>query len=190
MRSHHPPVVVQANLFCSEMLLLLLLLQQFRFGNKRPGLSGRPPCKGVAIGVARRGGRLSGERALRVPPCCSFPVNHPGGPHVASFVVGHRSCVHGACVRAGVARHAAKSVRAGWRGEACREKEKRRVPAKEGQKPKTRKMRCRSATLKALRKQPDRAEERARIPRWLDFSSRKLIRLRRCAIENGKILRF
>ena len=39
-------------------------------GNKRPDLSGRPPCEGVAIGVARRGGRLNGERALRVPPCC------------------------------------------------------------------------------------------------------------------------
>ena len=36
--------------------------------NKRPGLSGRPHCKGVAIGVARRGARRSGERTLRVPP--------------------------------------------------------------------------------------------------------------------------
>ena len=35
--------------------------------NKRPGLSGRPPCKGVAIGVARRGARLGGERTLRIP---------------------------------------------------------------------------------------------------------------------------
>ena len=65
--------------------------------NKRPGLSGRPPCKGVAIGVARRGARLGGERTLRTPPPpCSDPVSHAGGPHVASFVVG-RSC---ACVRA------------------------------------------------------------------------------------------
>ena len=70
------------------------------------------------------GGRLSCERTLRVPPCCSFPVSHSGGPHVASFVVGRRSCVHGACVRAGVARRAAKSVRACWRGKACREKGK------------------------------------------------------------------
>ena len=38
--------------------------------NKRPGLSGRPHCKGVAIGVARRGVRRSGERTLRVPPSC------------------------------------------------------------------------------------------------------------------------
>ena len=30
--------------------------------NKRPGLLGRPHCKGVAIGVARRGPRRSGER--------------------------------------------------------------------------------------------------------------------------------
>ena len=29
--------------------------------NKRPDLSGRPPCKGVAIGVARRGGCQSGQ---------------------------------------------------------------------------------------------------------------------------------
>ena len=40
----------------------------------------------MAIGVARRGSRVSGERTLRVPPSCSFPVSHSGGPHVASFV--------------------------------------------------------------------------------------------------------
>ena len=90
--------------------------------NKRPDLSGRPPCKGVAMGVARRGGRLGGERTLRVPPCCSFPVSHSGGPHVVSFVTGRRSCSRGARVRAGVARHAAESVRASWRGKACRKK--------------------------------------------------------------------
>ena len=65
--------------------------------NKRPGLSGRPPCKGVAIGVARRRARLGGERTLRIPLSRSLPVSHAGGPHVSSFVVG-RSC---ACVRAG-----------------------------------------------------------------------------------------
>ena len=54
--------------------------------NKRPGLLGRPHCKGVAIGVARRGARRSGERTLRVPPSCSDPVSHSCGPHVASFV--------------------------------------------------------------------------------------------------------
>ena len=91
--------------------------------NKRPDLSGRPPCKGVAIGVARRGGRLGGERTLRVPPCCSFPVSHSGGPHVVSFVAGRRSCALGARVRAGVARRAAEGVRASWRGKACRKKE-------------------------------------------------------------------
>ena len=34
-------------------------------------------------------------------PCCSDPVSHAGGPHVASFVVG-RPCAHvrRACVRA------------------------------------------------------------------------------------------
>ena len=48
---------------------------------------GRPPCKGVAIGVARRGALLGGDRALRIiPPSCSGPVSHAGGPHVASFV--------------------------------------------------------------------------------------------------------
>ena len=65
--------------------------------NKRPGLSGRPPCKGVAIGIARRGTRLGGERTLRIFLSCSDPASHAGGPHVASFVVG-RSC---ACVCAG-----------------------------------------------------------------------------------------
>ena len=84
--------------------------------NKRPDLSGRPPCKGVAIGVARRGGRLGGERTLRVPPCCSFPVSHSGGPRVVSFVAGRRSCACGARVRADVARRAAESVRVSWRG--------------------------------------------------------------------------
>ena len=87
--------------------------------NKRPDLSGRPPCKGMAIGVARRGGRLGGERTLRVPASCSFPVSHSGGPHVVSFVAGRRPCARGARVRAGVARRAAESVRASWRGEAC-----------------------------------------------------------------------
>ena len=84
--------------------------------NKRPDLSGRPPCKGVAIGAARRGGRLGGERALRVPPSCSFPVSHSGGPHVVSFVVGRRPCARSACVRAGVVRRAAEGVRVSWRG--------------------------------------------------------------------------
>ena len=70
--------------------------------NKRPDLSGRPPCKGVAIGVARRGGRLGGERTLRVPSSCSFPVSHSGGPHVVSFVAGRRSCARGARAMRGV----------------------------------------------------------------------------------------
>ena len=38
--------------------------------NKRPDHSGRPPCKGVGIGVARRGARLGGEHTLRIPPSC------------------------------------------------------------------------------------------------------------------------
>ena len=70
---------------------------------KRPDLLGRPHCKGMAIGVARRGARRSGERTLRIPPSCSDPVSHACGPHVASFV--RRSSVRGlakarACGRA------------------------------------------------------------------------------------------
>ena len=88
--------------------------------NKRPDLSGRPPCKGVAIGVARRGARLGGERTLRIPPSCSLPVSHAGGPHVASFVVG-RSC---ACVCAG----ACVRVRARKRRARKRPAKKRALP--------------------------------------------------------------
>ena len=73
---------------------------------KGPGLLGRPHCKGMAIGVARRGARRSGERTLRIPPPCSDPVSHACGPHVASFV--RRSSVRGlakarACGRAACA---------------------------------------------------------------------------------------
>ena len=75
--------------------------------NRRPRLSGRPPCKGVSIGVARRGARLSGERTLRVPPSCSLPVSHAGGPHVASFTVGRPCACVRACARASVAQRAA-----------------------------------------------------------------------------------
>ena len=52
----------------------------------RPDLWGRPHCKGVAIGVARRGARRSGERTLRIPPSCSDPVSHACGPHAASWL--------------------------------------------------------------------------------------------------------
>ena len=55
----------------------------------------------------KEGGRLGGERTLRVPPSCSFPVSHSGGTHVVSFVAGRRPCARSARVRAGVARHAA-----------------------------------------------------------------------------------
>ena len=61
--------------------------------NKRPDLSGRPPCKGVAIGAARRGARLGGERTLRVPPCCSFQSATPADR------TSHRSSVVRACGR-------------------------------------------------------------------------------------------
>ena len=46
--------------------------------NKRPGLSGRPPCKGVAIGVARRGARRSGEHTLRIRRSSWFKNKRPG----------------------------------------------------------------------------------------------------------------
>ena len=75
--------------------------------NKRPDLSGRPPCKGVAIGVARRGVRHSGERTRRTPPSGSDPVSHVGGPHVASFIVGRSCACVRACARASVAQCAA-----------------------------------------------------------------------------------
>ena len=56
---------------------LKLVKYYFLRNNKRPGLLGRPPCtrccKGVAIGVARRGARRNGERTLRIPPSCSIP---------------------------------------------------------------------------------------------------------------------
>ena len=83
--------------------------------NKRPGLSGRPHCKGVAIGVARRGARHSGERTLRIPPSCSGPVSHSCGPLVASFV--RRSSV-----RTGTAklRKEAASCACGVRGTSGR----------------------------------------------------------------------
>ena len=72
---------------------LTALLSSLR--TKRAGLSGRPPCKGVAIGVARRGGRLGGERTLRVPPSCSFPVSHSGGPHVRQWRFGGDAAIEG-----------------------------------------------------------------------------------------------
>ena len=84
----------------------------------------------------KEGARLGGERTLRVPPSCSFPVSHSGGPHVVSFVAGRRPCARGARVRAGVARRAAESGRVSWRLKACRKKEEEKVPAKEGQRTK------------------------------------------------------
>ena len=62
----------------------------------------RAPCKGVAIGVGvtRRGARLSGERALRVPLSCSLPVSHAGGPQCARRVVHRSPSVVRALVRA------------------------------------------------------------------------------------------
>ena len=95
--------------------------------NKRPGLSRRPPCKGVAIGVARRGARRSsGERTLRIPPSCSAPVSHAGGPHVVSLVVG-RPCVRvRACVRAWRnALAGAGALAWGHRAMCCKQEEKR-----------------------------------------------------------------
>ena len=73
---------------------------------------GRPPCKGMAIGVVKRGERRSGERTLRISLSCSDLVSHTGGPHVTSFVVG-RPCAR---VRAYV--------------RACRRDTKEKQPAK------------------------------------------------------------
>ena len=105
-----------------------------QFNNKRPDLSGRPPCKGVAIGVARKGGHLSGERTLRVPSFCSLPVSHAGGTHVALFVVG-RWCVRGTCARAC------------WHGEACREKKRKECRPKKDRSPKQERSCVRAARL-------------------------------------------
>ena len=63
----------------------------------------------MAIGVARRGARRSGERTLRIPPSCSFPVSHACGPHVASFV--RRSSV---CALASV-----RACGRAWRAAQC-----------------------------------------------------------------------
>ena len=87
----------------------------------------------MAIGVARRGARRSGERTLRIPPSCSDPVSHACGPHVASFV--RRSSVCGpanvrACGRA-------------WRAAQCEASRKKERPAKR-----------RVGTLKKKRKAP------------------------------------
>ena len=88
--------------------------------NKRPDLLGRPHCKGMAIGVARRGARRSGERTLHIPPSCSVPASHACGPHVASFV--RRSSVRGlaksACMRA--ARRAARGAICAAEALPCR----------------------------------------------------------------------
>ena len=117
--------------------------------NKRPSLSGRPSCKGVAIGVARRGGRLSGKRTLHTPPSCSDPVSYAGGPHVASFVV-DRSC---ACVRAGARvrvrarkRPAKKRARACACAKTAGQKEGGNPEEEEDEKDCTHASRCRSAS--------------------------------------------
>ena len=70
--------------------------------NKRPGLSERLPCKGMAIiGAARRGARRRGERTLRIPP---REVIQPATPadctsRRSSSVVRARACVR-ACIQA------------------------------------------------------------------------------------------
>ena len=134
--------------------------------NKRPVLSGRPHCKGVAIGVARRGARRSGERTLRILPSCSFPVSHVCGPHVASFV--RRSSVRGlanarACGRA-------------WRAAQCEASRKKEQPAKK-----------RVGTLKKKRKQPCVLRMRDRRGQW---ERRARSRMKeRSAGQNGNIFR-
>ena len=92
-----------------------------------------PHCKGMAIGVARRGARRSGECTLRIPPSCSFRVSHACGPRVASFV--RRSSVCGLA-----------NVRArgrAWRAARCEASRKKERPAKK-----------RVGTLKKKRKTP------------------------------------
>ena len=66
---------------------------------KRPDLSGQPHCKGVAIGVASRGARRSGERTLRIPLYAVFQSATPAvRTSHRSFVgrpcAGEQACVH------------------------------------------------------------------------------------------------
>ena len=74
----------------------------------------------MAIGVARRGARRSGERTLRIPPSCSDPVSHACGPHVASFV--RRSSVR--------ARASVRACGRAWRATQCEASRKKERPAK------------------------------------------------------------
>ena len=85
------------------------LLDEVVKETKRSGLSGRPHCKGVAIGVARRRARRSGERTLRIPPSCSDPASHSCGPRVASFVRLSSVLAQLNFMRAGAARGAMRS---------------------------------------------------------------------------------
>ena len=113
--------------------------------NKRPDLSGRPPCKGVAIGAARRTARLGGESTLRVPPCCSFPVSSQPLRRTArrivrrwaSFVRARRAC---ACW-CGKTRRGRRARELAWQGvpqKRRRRKKKCRPKKDKGQRSKTR----------------------------------------------------
>ena len=110
----------------------------------------------MAIGVARRGARRSGERALRIPPPCSDPVSHACGPHVASSVRRSSVCALASaeracfCLRAGMARLSERAFACGrvWRAAqrgASRKKE--RLAQREAKRKKERPARKRVGTL-------------------------------------------
>ena len=83
---------------------------------------GRPHCKGMAIEVARRGARRSGERTLRIPPSCNLPVSHACGPRVASFVRRSSTCAPASM----------RACRRAWRAAQCESSRKKERPAKKG----------------------------------------------------------
>ena len=59
--------------------------------NKRPDLSGRPPCKGAAIGVASGGARVGGQRTLHIPPRGAQPTTSQPNRRTARRIARRRS---------------------------------------------------------------------------------------------------
>ena len=76
----------------------------------------------MAIGVARRGGRRSGERALRTPP----PVQSSSQPRLQTAA---RRIVRSSVVHARARKRAC--MRAAWRAAQCDASRKKERPARE-----------------------------------------------------------
>ena len=115
----NPPQAGQKNRrpgLCHSRKLLWLVNAQ---PNKQPN---KPTQIGAAHARHRHAAWLArrGERTLRVPPCCSLPVSHSGGPRTSrrpSLVV-VRACTVRACVLA-------------WRGVPRKRKRKEYRPKKD-----------------------------------------------------------